>query len=82
MLASKSLNLRRQTNHKKSNFKDVDVRPFLKSIQLNDGNIVVECKISLAGSIRIDEILKLLQLDAENLAAPIRRTSIQWQNSE
>lgn len=82
LLASKSLNLQRQTDPKKSKFKDVNVRPFLKSLQLNNGNIVVECKISPAGSIRIDEILKLLQLDAEKLAAPIRRTSIQWQNSE
>ena len=82
LLASKSLNLQRQTDPKKSKFKDVDVRPFLKSLQLNNGNIAVECKISPAGSIRIDEILKLLQLDAEKLAAPIRRTSIQWQNSE
>lgn len=79
LLTSKSLNLQRQTDHKKSKFKDVDVRPFLKSLQLNDGNIVVECKISPAGSIRIDEILKLLQLDAENLAAPIRRKNVQWQ---
>ena len=43
--------------------------------------IVVECKISPAGSIRIDEILKLLQLDPDKLAAPIRRASVQWQRA-
>jgi len=82
LLASKSLNLRRQTDPKKSKFKDVDVRPFLKSIELNNGNIVVECEISQAGSIRVDEILKLTELDAEKLAAPVRRTNVRWQNSE
>ena len=27
---------------------------------------------------RVDEILKLLELDVEKLAAPIRRTNVQW----
>ncbi len=94
LLESESLNLQRR-DEKKSKFRNVDVRPFLKSIEFdNKGRgpnrskerlgtrITVECKISSAGSIRIDEILKLLELDVEKLAAPIRRTSIQWQVSE
>jgi len=81
LLASESLNLRRQTDPKKLKLKDVDVRPFLKSIELDNGNIVVECAISPAGSIRIDEILQLTELDAEKLAAPIRRINTRWQSS-
>ena len=53
--------------------------PFLKSIKLDNRNIAVECKISSAGSIRVDEILKLLELDVEKLEAPVRRTNVQWQ---
>jgi len=82
LLASESLNLQRRIDAKNSKFKNVDVRRFLKSIELDNKGIVVECKISSSGSIRVEEILKLLELDAEKLAAPIRRISVQWQVSE
>jgi radical SAM-linked protein len=86
VLASESINLQRQIGAKDSRrktqdsrLKNVDVRGFLKSIELVGNSIIVECKISSAGSIRVDEILKLLQLDMEKLALPIRRTRVQWQ---
>ena len=86
LLASESLNLQRRIDVKNSKFKtknselkNVDVRPFLKSIKLDNRNIAVECKISSAGSIRVDEILKLLELDIEKLEVPLWRTNVQWQ---
>jgi hypothetical protein len=82
LLASESLNVRRRTNSKNAKFKNLDVRGFLKSIELDDRGIIVECKIGPAGSIRVEEILKLLELDECKLAAPIRRTNVQWQVSE
>jgi len=78
LLTSEILILER-IDAKKSRLKNVDVRPFLKAIELDDKVITVECKISLAGSIRVEEILRLLELDAEKLAAPVRRTRVQWQ---
>ena len=85
VLASESLNVQRRIHGKDSRHKaedrrqrTVDVRGFLESIELDERGIVVECKISSAGSIRVDEILKLLELDVENLAAPIRRTNVQF----
>ena len=85
LLASDNLNVQRRITAGKSQFsilnskfKEVDVRDFLKLIVLKDRCIVVECKISSAGSIRVEEILNLLELDVERLAAPIRRTSVQW----
>jgi len=72
---------KRSARRKADKVREVDVRPFLKSIDLNDRNILVECNISSAGSIRIDEILELLELDVEKLAAPIKRTSVQWQKT-
>jgi hypothetical protein len=39
---------------------------------------MVECRISPAGSIRVDEIVGLLELDEGKLAGPIRRTDVQW----
>jgi radical SAM-linked protein len=79
LMASESCKLQRRMDAKNSKFKDVDVRPFLKSIQVVDKEIIVECEISPAGTIRVEEILKLLELDTEMLTAPIRRTNVQWQ---
>jgi radical SAM-linked protein len=89
LLESESLSLQRwrdekrtwirQAHHKKS--KIVDVRGFLKSIRVSEEAVIVECKISSAGSIRVDEILRLLELDPEKLAGPIRRTAVEWQSN-
>ena len=86
LLASECLNVQRPVGKKKSSIKrrtssvrNIDVRGFLESIELDRGGIIVKCKISLVGSIRVDEILELLKLDAEKLALPIRRTSVKWQ---
>lgn len=78
LLASESLNLHRRVDAKYSKFKNVDVRPFLKSIEIVDKEIVVECKISSAGTVRVDEILKLLEIEPEKLTTPIRRKNVKW----
>jgi radical SAM-linked protein len=82
LLASENLNIQRQIEKKNSKLKNVDVRKFLKSIKLDDRSIIVENNISSAGSIRIEEILRLLELDEGKLASPIRRTNVQWQADE
>jgi radical SAM-linked protein len=79
LIASESLNLQRRVDAKNSKFKNIDVRPFLKSIETGDKAIIVECKISSAGTVRVDEILTLLELDTDKLTAPIRRTNVKWQ---
>jgi radical SAM-linked protein len=78
LIASESLNLQRRVDAKHSKFKDVDVRPFLKSIETGDKTIIAECKISSAGSVRVDEILKMLELEQDRLTAPIRRANVKW----
>lgn len=81
LLASESIILERGMDAKKSKFKNVDVRPFVKSIETDDQAIVVQCNISSAGTIRVEEILRLLELDTEKLTGPIRRTNVQWQSN-
>ncbi len=88
LLASKSLILQRRAaigksknDNRRYQIKNIDVRGFLKSINLDRNSIIVECEISPVGSIRVDEILNLLELDARKLAAPIRRTNVQWQEA-
>jgi hypothetical protein len=82
LLASESLNVRRQPGKKNSKPKNVNVRVFLKSIKIDDRSIIVECNISPAGTIRTDEILGLLELDTDKLVLPIRRTKVQWKGDE
>ncbi|MHC4750262.1 MAG: TIGR03936 family radical SAM-associated protein [Planctomycetota bacterium] len=81
LLASESLKVQRQIDKRRTKVKNLDVREFLKSIKLDDRSIIVECRISSAGSIRVEEILTLLGLSEYKLAAPIRRTSVQWQEA-
>ena len=78
VLASESLTVRRKTGAGGLKVKNIDVRGFLTSIETTDEGIIVECKVSPSGSIRVDEVLNLLQLDQKMLAGPIRRTGVQW----
>jgi len=61
--------------------RSVDVRPFLKAMRLQCDQAIVECAISNAGSIRVDEILTLLELELTDLAGPIRRVHTTWKTN-
>ncbi|MBN2133042.1 MAG: DUF2344 domain-containing protein [Sedimentisphaerales bacterium] len=56
----------------------IDVRPFLKSIELKDDCLTVECEVTASGSVRVDEMMRILGVEADDLAGPIRRTRVQW----
>jgi radical SAM-linked protein len=69
----------------------IDVRPFLKTIEIAHNShsiptesrrhpwvITIQCRVTPAGSIRVNEILQLLGLQTHMLAAPIRRSRVQW----
>ena len=77
ILAGEKVIVNRRTGED-SRTKPVDVRPFLESIKAEQGQVTVDCKISQAGTIRVDEILGLLQLKTADLTGPVRRTSVQW----
>jgi radical SAM-linked protein len=77
MLASDKVVVNRRTGED-SRTKPVDVRPFLESIKAEAGEFTVDCKISPAGTIRVDEILGLLQLKTADLTGPVKRTGVQW----
>lgn len=88
LMASRTLNLPRPINKKKSKLanrksqiKNVDVRGFLKSVKTDNKTITVECNTGPSGSIRVDEILKLLEVDTEHLSAPIKRIAVQWHDA-
>ncbi len=79
LLASESLVTLRRTGARNRTSRNIDVRPFLASIEMTGEGIIVQCRISASGSIRVDEVLGLLELDQSMLAGPIRRTCVQWQ---
>lgn len=85
LLANKTLLVARSSGHDRRGrpgaVKEIDVRPFLKSIKLDNNSIIVQYEISPAGSVRVDEILKLLEIEASMLAATIKRTNVQWQKT-
>lgn len=62
--------------------RNVDVRPFLRSIRLESDKLIVEHTTGGAGSIRIDEILRLLDLRMEDLAGSIRRGNVVWETKK
>lgn len=81
LLASETLVIRRKTGGKDSDTKNIDVRGFISSIELEGADIFVECSLTAGGSIRVQEILELLGLDETMLASPIRRTCVQWKDA-
>jgi len=76
---SRTLNIRRWDGEPGGKSRMLDVRPFIESIKVEAPNVIVCCKVSGDGSIRVDEILGLLELDVSMLAAPVRRTAVKWE---
>jgi hypothetical protein len=80
LMTSENLFVRRAVDKRQSNFKDIDVRRFICSMEIEGGEVVVECGVSPAGSIRVQEVMELLELDEAMLASPIRRTNVRWRD--
>lgn len=77
VLASDKIVLNRRAGED-SRTKPVDVRPFLEAIKTEAGEFTVDCKISGAGTIRVNEILDLLHLKTADLTGPVRRTNVKY----
>ncbi len=78
LLGSESIVVRRERGVKGARFKDVDVRGYLKSIEVDKRGVFVECRVTGEGSIRVEELLMLLGLDVEKLSGPVVRASVEW----
>jgi hypothetical protein len=62
--------------------KAVDVRPFLEWIRREGGHLIVRHRTGGAGSIRVDEILRVFGLRMQDLAGPVRRTDVTWETTK
>jgi radical SAM-linked protein len=66
----------RQSGKKRA--RQVDVSPFIDSLEIEDEILRVNCLITQGGSIRIDEIMEQLSITAKDLSAPVKRASVDW----
>jgi len=87
IMDEKSIVVKRAVNPEQNRFKNVDVRKFLKSIRFENLTpdrirIDVHCFIRPEGTIRINEVLNLLDLSYNHLDAPVRRSYVEWQIGE
>jgi radical SAM-linked protein len=79
VMSSESLVIERSID-KTNSTKKIDIRGFLISTMIEQNCIIIEYRISSAGSIRVQEIMQLLDLNTEILACPIKRTNVHWQD--
>ena len=81
ILRSERIVVERRFGQEGSKSKNIDVRGFVKDIKFVDEAIFVECNVSGAGTIRVEEILGLLQIKVEQLEEAVRRVKVQWQQN-
>lgn len=79
--AGESLVVSRCDSSRRAAPRQVDVRPFVDSVDVTDQDVTVHVRISPTGSIRVGEVLHLLGLTRADLAVPIRRTAIRWRQT-
>ena len=56
----------------------IDVGRYINTIEYKEGTVAVKCNITPSGTVRIDEILQLLQIDRRHLSVPVKRKSVEW----
>ena len=77
LMAQTRIEVRRRSDKGRAE-RTIDIRPFVKLLELRAEGVVVDCAFSQAGSARVDELLGLLDLGPGKLSAPVRRTHITW----
>jgi len=56
----------------------IDVRPFLQAVDWQGDGLKVTCNVTASGTVRVQEMMEVLELETGTLAGPIRRTAVQW----
>ncbi len=64
---------------KKRKWETFDLSPFVERLEFTDDRIEVACRVSQAGTVRVDELMQWMGISAEMLKEPVRRTAIHWQ---
>jgi radical SAM-linked protein len=64
--------------HKGKASRRVDVSGYIESVECRPSSLAAKCRTTPSGSIRADEILRLLQLEGSSLAGAVVRKSVGW----
>jgi radical SAM-linked protein len=80
LTAEEHLVIERRINEK-GNTRKVDVGGFIESVEFDGLRITVTCKIKLSGTIRVDEILRLLGVRQSMMAGSVKRAYIKWRTT-
>ena len=75
--SGEAIMVRRDANPKKR-ARDIDVSVFINSVKCDVNILAVDCSITSVGSVRVDEIMRLLEIDETKLAGPVKRKSVRW----
>jgi len=68
--------------HKGKASRQVDVGGYIESVECGPSSLSAKCRTTPSGSIRADEILRLLQLDESSLAGAVVRKSVGWARNQ
>ena len=77
ILNRETINITR-TDVQKGKTKIVNIRDFIKSISFKNNILSVDYLITNAGSIRLDEIMTILNIEQTRIKGPVRRTNALW----
>ena len=58
--------------------KPFDISPYVEQMRFSENVIEVSCRVSQEGTVRIDELMQWLRLEASQLNEPVLRTEVQW----
>jgi radical SAM-linked protein len=58
--------------------RQVDVRPFLAAARCRGDALTLRCRVTGAGTVRVDEMMRVFELSTEDLAGPVCRVSVAW----
>ena len=68
-----------RSGNKKKRSRRIDVSDYVESVECQGGTMLVVCNITTSGTVRIEEILQLLEVDNLALAGSITRKSVEWE---
>lgn len=66
---------------KKRRYKQFDLSPYLEELDFANDQIEVVCGVSQSGTVRVDEIMKWLDITPEQFSEPVCRTEINWRQN-
>lgn len=66
---------------KKKIYQPFDISGFVEMLSFSENRIEVSCRVGQEGSVRIDELMQWLHLEADQLREPVKRTEIQWEQN-